>query len=355
LSRNGTTDTPFKFNGRYGVQTDPNGLLYMRARYYNPAIRRFVNQDVLFGQINSGMSLNRFAFANGNLVSLMDPFGLCASDRFVADSSEAGFTSEPVGPGNVHRTRESAVFPALVLEVTWTNCGFLPSRRLGGNSKIEIGDPTMTPTFFIRTEKELQEIETEADAIFLLGERLPGRVFRQTMGFFRFLNFVKFAQPEFGTMLMELAKLFGDKEVMMMTQDPSPFDYRRWIGVFGALRFPYLTSSQEYSAALHYDTDTGRKVPALYFSAYTIWWFGSSGKWGIYGNRDLDLAIGAVLLSDEKKDQWMKLSGPLWLSKQQAREAVLSNTGHKKDYTSVAQGFFKTYGMDAGSPNEERL
>lgn len=78
LSHNGSTDTPFKFNGRYGVQTDRNGLLYMRARYYNPAIRRFVNQDVVFGQISSGISLNRFAFANGNPVSLMDPFGLCA-------------------------------------------------------------------------------------------------------------------------------------------------------------------------------------------------------------------------------------------------------------------------------------
>lgn len=80
LSHNGTTDTPFRFNGRYGVQTDPNRLLYMRARYYNPAIRRFVNRDVLFGQIDSGISLNRFAFANGNPISLMDPFGLCASD-----------------------------------------------------------------------------------------------------------------------------------------------------------------------------------------------------------------------------------------------------------------------------------
>jgi hypothetical protein len=50
----------------------------MQAHYYNPAIRRFVNQDVLFGQVSSGLSLNRFAFANGNPVSLMDPFGLCA-------------------------------------------------------------------------------------------------------------------------------------------------------------------------------------------------------------------------------------------------------------------------------------
>jgi len=60
------------------VQTDPNGLLYMRARYYNPLIRRFINQDVQFGDLNPGISLNRFAFANGNPVSLMDPLGLCA-------------------------------------------------------------------------------------------------------------------------------------------------------------------------------------------------------------------------------------------------------------------------------------
>jgi len=80
LNHTGTGDTPFQYNGKYGVQTDPNGLLYMRARYYNPAIRRFINQDVLFGDLNPGISLNRFAFANGNPVSLMDPFGLCAQD-----------------------------------------------------------------------------------------------------------------------------------------------------------------------------------------------------------------------------------------------------------------------------------
>jgi hypothetical protein len=52
----------------------------MRARYYNPQICRFVSQDVLFGDLNPGISLNRFAFANGNPVSLIDPFGLCAVD-----------------------------------------------------------------------------------------------------------------------------------------------------------------------------------------------------------------------------------------------------------------------------------
>ena len=61
----GTTFTPFEFNGRDGVMTDSNGLYYMRTRYYNPDIRRFVNRDVAQGSIDNGSSLNRFAYVNG--------------------------------------------------------------------------------------------------------------------------------------------------------------------------------------------------------------------------------------------------------------------------------------------------
>ena len=81
----GTTFTPFEFNGRDGVMTDSNGLYYMRARYYNPDIRRFVNRDVVQGSIDNGSSLNKFAYVNGSPVSYVDPFGLCG------DGDEKGF------------------------------------------------------------------------------------------------------------------------------------------------------------------------------------------------------------------------------------------------------------------------
>ena len=66
----------FLYNGRYGVVTDENGLYYMRARYYNVDIKRFINQDVLEGSMTDSPSLNRYAYCQGNPVKLTDPFGL---------------------------------------------------------------------------------------------------------------------------------------------------------------------------------------------------------------------------------------------------------------------------------------
>ena len=58
--------------------TDSNGLVYMRARYYSPDMRRFVYADIVAGAISNAITLNRFAYANGNPVSFVDPFGLAA-------------------------------------------------------------------------------------------------------------------------------------------------------------------------------------------------------------------------------------------------------------------------------------
>ena len=48
----------------------------MRARYYNVDIKRFINQDVIEGSITNSPSLNKYAYCQGNPVSLLDPFGL---------------------------------------------------------------------------------------------------------------------------------------------------------------------------------------------------------------------------------------------------------------------------------------
>uniref|UniRef100_UPI002AFE96C6 RHS repeat-associated core domain-containing protein n=1 Tax=Paenibacillus campi TaxID=3106031 RepID=UPI002AFE96C6 len=88
-SHDGTTNQPFQYDGRDGVQTDPNGLYQMRSRYYNPEIRRFVNRDVVTGTIADGLTMNRYAYVNGNPVSYVDPFGLSAEH---SDAMRTGFS-----------------------------------------------------------------------------------------------------------------------------------------------------------------------------------------------------------------------------------------------------------------------
>ncbi len=80
LTRTGTSKVIFGYNGRDGVVTDDNGLIYMRARYYSPEMKRFINTDVVAGGISNAITLNRFAYANGNPVSFIDPFGLSIWD-----------------------------------------------------------------------------------------------------------------------------------------------------------------------------------------------------------------------------------------------------------------------------------
>ncbi len=85
--------TPFQFNGRYGVQTDFNSLLYMRARYYSPDLCRFLNAD----PIGFSGGMNFYAYANGNPISFSDPFGLTPlgeSDQVVDQFQEIFITGD---------------------------------------------------------------------------------------------------------------------------------------------------------------------------------------------------------------------------------------------------------------------
>ena len=76
--------TPFLYNGAYGVQTDANGLLHMRARYYSTELRRFINSD----PIGFAGGMNWYQYAAGNPFTRIDPSGT-ASERTITGSAFA--------------------------------------------------------------------------------------------------------------------------------------------------------------------------------------------------------------------------------------------------------------------------
>jgi RHS repeat-associated protein len=73
-SETGGQTNDYRFTGQQlDVASD---LYYLRARYYDPAIGRFMAMDPFLGFWGSPLSLNQYLYALDDPVNLIDPFGL---------------------------------------------------------------------------------------------------------------------------------------------------------------------------------------------------------------------------------------------------------------------------------------
>jgi len=69
----GTAATNYRFSGE---QLDPESSLYfLRARYYDPVLGRFISRDPVAGKLTNPQSQNPYAYALNNPNSYADPSG----------------------------------------------------------------------------------------------------------------------------------------------------------------------------------------------------------------------------------------------------------------------------------------
>jgi RHS repeat-associated protein len=74
---------PYGFTGE---QWDASaGLVYLRARYYDPGVGRFVSKDQWGGREQKPQTLNRFVYVTSNPINQVDPSGYL-SDRLIQES-----------------------------------------------------------------------------------------------------------------------------------------------------------------------------------------------------------------------------------------------------------------------------
>jgi RHS repeat-associated protein len=77
LSQSGTPQGSFGFAGE---QRDPAaGLTFLRARYYDPTVGRFLTRDPYPAYAAAPSTLHRYAYVENNPVNLVDPAGLQAN------------------------------------------------------------------------------------------------------------------------------------------------------------------------------------------------------------------------------------------------------------------------------------
>jgi len=103
LAQQEAVPQPFKFVGQYGVMAEPSGLYYMRARYYDPGVGRFISEDPIgFG----GGDVNLSAYVQNNPINRVDPFGLKPGDRFKTPDLAATDAIDYVIHRSYDQTRE---------------------------------------------------------------------------------------------------------------------------------------------------------------------------------------------------------------------------------------------------------
>jgi fibro-slime domain-containing protein/RHS repeat-associated protein len=83
-SSSGTTVNSFLYTGQQ--RDDATGLYYLRARYYDPAIGRFLTSDRYEGKLQEPQSQHRYAYVQNDPVNRIDPLGLYDKD----DGNAAG-------------------------------------------------------------------------------------------------------------------------------------------------------------------------------------------------------------------------------------------------------------------------
>jgi RHS repeat-associated protein len=77
LESSGSDDNPYRYAGeRVDLDT---GLTYLRARWYDSGVGRFISGDKLGGRDKVPASLNAYAYGNANPVSYTDPSGFQAN------------------------------------------------------------------------------------------------------------------------------------------------------------------------------------------------------------------------------------------------------------------------------------
>jgi RHS repeat-associated protein len=86
--------------GLAGQMVDPSGLVYMRARWYDPSVGRLLTRDPQQGSLASPGSLNSYGYAFASPLMLSDPSGYCPSPSLISFCVQVLTTpvAIPIGP-----------------------------------------------------------------------------------------------------------------------------------------------------------------------------------------------------------------------------------------------------------------
>ncbi|MFC5701645.1 polymorphic toxin-type HINT domain-containing protein [Cohnella faecalis] len=152
-SKSETMSNPFTYTGE--VYDNETGYIYLRARYYDPSIGRFISKDTYEGQLDNPLSLNNYTYVHNNPLINIDPTGhYCVS----ADGMNAhsGLCKDDSNKPTRQITKDTSMINALPYIVDGVVKGYYNTE---GNLVMFPEDKWANQTFWsIISEKEYNDL-----------------------------------------------------------------------------------------------------------------------------------------------------------------------------------------------------
>jgi RHS repeat-associated protein len=103
----GDGSNPYQFTGEaWDAEVE---LLYLRARYYQPEVGRFITKDPWAGELQRPATLNLYAYARNNPFNLVDPTGLDGADPLALRERSAVYDAiDPLTHGQWRLSKQEA-------------------------------------------------------------------------------------------------------------------------------------------------------------------------------------------------------------------------------------------------------
>ncbi|RXZ79050.1 RHS repeat-associated core domain-containing protein [Paenibacillaceae bacterium] len=88
-----TVQNPFRYSRE--LWDNSMKLQYLRARWYDPSVGSFINEDTYEGEINNPLSLNLYTYVHNNPLIYVDPTGHKPYYSYYNDVYNLYFSQKP--------------------------------------------------------------------------------------------------------------------------------------------------------------------------------------------------------------------------------------------------------------------
>lgn len=197
--------------------------------------------------------------------------------------------------------------------------------------------------YYVENEIAFEDQMRRAKDLFHLDQRLPNGVFQSGYRACYAVEFDQLITYRFWEVIRAISTATGDHTITWTVLEPHPSEYyKRHFGYFGVVQFPLSSDAETCMEVLAYEPP-GSPADAMLYNSRVVGCYPDSGRWLVWGERTLGIAIIAIRDDPEEQSMAKHLRRLAWVPLDEATELIAINFIDKKLPSGFASTFRANY------------